>query len=203
MPPPDVYRSRTYLFFFSLQFLPLWRPFRASGGSARAASGAEAAILLGGKMATQPSGGNVVAGSSAAPPKKSSFWSCFSCRMLAGSGLVAAGLWVHMGARQSLRSKRPGNLYDIFRMVFAIGKVGGRGIFPSGGEGCRFGRARLDTCIAFALQSGGHSLPPPPAPRALGSFSEGCNDAAGPPEGSISSPNPEQECIKRMGCFFF
>ncbi|XP_070807227.1 distal membrane-arm assembly complex protein 1 [Pituophis catenifer annectens] len=76
-------------------------------------------------MATQPSGGGVVAGSSAAPPKKSSFWSCFSCRMVAGSGLLAAGLWVHLGAHQSLRGSRPGNLYDIFRIVFAIGLYSG------------------------------------------------------------------------------
>ncbi|XP_058016559.1 distal membrane-arm assembly complex protein 1 [Ahaetulla prasina] len=72
-------------------------------------------------MATQPGGGVVARSSAAGPPKKSFFWSCFSCRVLAGSGLVGAGLWVHMGARQSLRQKRPGNLYDICRLVFAIG----------------------------------------------------------------------------------
>uniref|UniRef100_A0A8C5STX6 Distal membrane-arm assembly complex protein 1-like domain-containing protein n=1 Tax=Laticauda laticaudata TaxID=8630 RepID=A0A8C5STX6_LATLA len=65
-----------------------------------AASGTEAAILLDGNMATQP-GGGAVAGSSKATPQKS-FWSCFICRMLTGSGLAGAGLWVHLGVRRSL-----------------------------------------------------------------------------------------------------
>ncbi|XP_070622573.1 distal membrane-arm assembly complex protein 1 [Erythrolamprus reginae] len=71
-------------------------------------------------MATQP-GGSVVAGSSAAPPQKSFFWSCFSCRVLTSSGLVAAGLWVHMGARKSLRQRTPGSFFDVFRLVLAVG----------------------------------------------------------------------------------
>ncbi|XP_032089963.1 distal membrane-arm assembly complex protein 1 [Thamnophis elegans] len=71
-------------------------------------------------MAVQPGGGRA-AGSPVAPPKKSFFWSCFSCRILAGSGLAAAGLWVHLGARQALQRRRPGSTFDIFRMVFAVG----------------------------------------------------------------------------------
>ncbi|XP_039219194.1 distal membrane-arm assembly complex protein 1 [Crotalus tigris] len=71
-------------------------------------------------MAAQP-GSGVVAGSSPAAPKKSAFWSCFSCRMLTGGGLLASGVWVYMGVRQSLRQRRPGKVFDVFRLVFAIG----------------------------------------------------------------------------------
>ncbi|XP_015686002.1 distal membrane-arm assembly complex protein 1 [Protobothrops mucrosquamatus] len=71
-------------------------------------------------MAAQP-GGGVVAGSSPAASKKSAFWSCFSCRMLTGGGLLASGVWVYMGVRRSLRQRRPGTVFDVFRLAFAIG----------------------------------------------------------------------------------
>ncbi|XP_026546044.1 distal membrane-arm assembly complex protein 1 [Notechis scutatus] len=71
-------------------------------------------------MATQP-GGGTVAGSSKATPQKSFFWSCFSCRILTGSGLAGAGLWVHLGVRRSLPHSSPGNLYNIIRLVLAVG----------------------------------------------------------------------------------
>ncbi|KAM6434803.1 distal membrane-arm assembly complex protein 1 [Liasis olivaceus] len=71
-------------------------------------------------MASQP-GGAAVARSPPGAPKKSPFWSCFSCRMLSGGGLAAAGLWVHLGVRRSLKQRVPASPWDVFRLVFAVG----------------------------------------------------------------------------------
>lgn len=178
---PDVYRGRASLVSV-LPRRPSFPRFRYPVG---AASGA--AIWL---MAAQP-GSGVVAGSSPAAPKKSAFWSCFSCRMVTGGGLLASGVWVYMGVRRSLRQRRPGTVFDVFRLAFAIGNQGGG----------RFGRARFTRATPFCLQSGAHS-------PLGGFFCRGCNDAARPPGGSLPPQELNiqiisQDCIGGIPAFYY
>ncbi|NXK27164.1 DMAC1 protein, partial [Arenaria interpres] len=57
----------------------------------------------------------------AAPaPVKPLFGGCWSCRLLSGTGLLLAALWIYQGPRRSMKRGIPPSMAAIAQITFAI-----------------------------------------------------------------------------------
>uniref|UniRef100_A0A8D0BWT7 Distal membrane-arm assembly complex protein 1-like domain-containing protein n=1 Tax=Salvator merianae TaxID=96440 RepID=A0A8D0BWT7_SALMN len=53
-------------------------------------------------------------------PALTDFWSCLSCRVLSGTGLIGAGVWVFLHPYRLLQQRIPPGLRQITQMTFAV-----------------------------------------------------------------------------------
>ncbi|XP_032655125.1 distal membrane-arm assembly complex protein 1 [Chelonoidis abingdonii] len=58
-------------------------------------------------------------GKEAAPPPKPLFGRCWSCRILSGSALMGAGVWIYLGPRRILSRGHAPSAWNIFQLSFA------------------------------------------------------------------------------------
>ncbi|XP_054039945.1 translation initiation factor IF-2 isoform X1 [Rissa tridactyla] len=67
------------------------------------------------------------AGEAVAAPARPLFGGCWSCRVLSGSALLLAALWIYQGPRRSMKRGVPPSLAAIAQITFAI-SVGAWGV---------------------------------------------------------------------------
>ncbi|NWH69064.1 DMAC1 protein, partial [Geococcyx californianus] len=60
-----------------------------------------------------------------AEPPRPLFGGCWSCRLLCGTGLLAAALWIYQGPRRSLKRGIPPSMASIAQITLAISEWGG------------------------------------------------------------------------------
>ncbi|NXV25152.1 DMAC1 protein, partial [Cepphus grylle] len=66
------------------------------------------------------------AGEAAAAPARPLFGGCWSCRVLGGSALLLAALWIYQGPRRSMKRGLPPSMAAIAQITFAISERRGR-----------------------------------------------------------------------------
>nr|XP_030116737.3 distal membrane-arm assembly complex protein 1 isoform X2 [Taeniopygia guttata] len=54
-------------------------------------------------------------------PPRALFGGCWSCRLLSGTGLLLAALWVYQGPRSAMRSGAPPSMAAIAQITLAAG----------------------------------------------------------------------------------
>lgn len=54
--------------------------------------------------------------------KQQLFGNCWSCRLVSGGGLLAAGVYVYMQARKTMRLGGPTSMGTVAQIVFAAGE---------------------------------------------------------------------------------
>ncbi|NXV53392.1 DMAC1 protein, partial [Uria aalge] len=60
------------------------------------------------------------AGEARPGPARPLFGGCWSCRVLGGSALLLAALWIYQGPRRSMRRGLPPSMAAIAQITFAI-----------------------------------------------------------------------------------
>ncbi|NXN26652.1 DMAC1 protein, partial [Nycticryphes semicollaris] len=70
-------------------------------------------------VAMMPPGTGETAGAAPAPVKPL-FGGCWSCRILSGTGLLAAALWIYQGPRRTMKRGIPPSMAAIAQITFAI-----------------------------------------------------------------------------------